>query len=387
MKSFESFPLNPENLALLQNSQNEETLLTKFLKEVRTEEHSEASLPEISHKRIGSTSTTRSIYVDSEPCTPLKLQDSDFRLLKQSLKRPVFFNILIAGDSKLGKTSFINTFLSMKFNKFSGQFVDEEIHPTLTIRHNRAMKQEKDIQVELDFIDTPGYGEFPFVDNWLNMLVEFIIQQAKLYKQEKQTKRKSKLADTRVHLCLFFLGNTRCKERDLHAMHTLQNYLPVIPVIAKADCYLPEELKNAKLEVLQQCFEALIKTFDCGQCLGARANELSKTPLSPSPPFCVFSAEAIYNHQDKAVYGRKNQSGVYNIEDLELSDFALLKKFLIGSFLPLAVTQSKALITEALRKRRLKHLKTKSKKRSNELKGKLLKSAINIVGKFVASFF
>ena len=74
---------------------------------------------------------------------------------------PLCFNILVAGDTGIGKTTFITEFLNL---------YSVTISPTRTIVHNRARRFEFEEYFILDLIDTPGYRSVKSFSTWLNML-------------------------------------------------------------------------------------------------------------------------------------------------------------------------------------------------------------------------
>jgi predicted GTPase len=74
------------------------------------------------------------------------------------------YNILVAGNTGVGKSSFIVDFLGLNL----------EPNPTRTIVHNRARRLEFEDYYLIDMIDTPGYSSLKSFEAWLNLLKAFI---------------------------------------------------------------------------------------------------------------------------------------------------------------------------------------------------------------------
>ncbi len=63
---------------------------------------------------------------------------------------------------------------------------------------------------------------------------------------EQDTKRVGPISETedpRVDLCLYFISPHRMKPADVKLITELSEKIPVIPILAKADCMTGEELK------------------------------------------------------------------------------------------------------------------------------------------------
>ena len=72
------------------------------------------------------------------------------------------------------------------------------------------------------------------------------------------------IEDRRVHLMLYFFGGAHhTTGADFTILKKFQNIVNVIPVIAKADSFKPNELLRMKLDIINTSFERGVKFFDC----------------------------------------------------------------------------------------------------------------------------
>lgn len=241
---------------------------------------------------------------------------------------------------------------------------------TRIIKHNQVKKSENNIELICDLIDTPGYGSFKDIDVWYQFIKNFIRDCAVQYHKNKKERSKNR-KDTRIHLCLYFIEGPACKESDLKIMYELQRIVNIIPILAKADSYTYDELIQAKLDIIQQLALAEIAIFDAANSLGSRANELTNCPLCPCPPFALISCiNTVEYHGDKKIYGRRYPWGICDINNPQHSDFALLNKLLISSFLSPARDATKDKTREILKlyKQEITRKKTSKSAKSDSFK-------------------
>ena len=132
------------------------------------------------------------------------------------------FNCMVIGNSGLGKTTFINSFLDLKFDRVPDLIEHYSLNPsTRAFVHNKATRTENGMQFNIDFIDTPGYGSYKSIDIWIQMMKRVINTSAYEYYAQKKKKNLSERNDTRIHLALFFVDGTRVKDVDKRAMFEL----------------------------------------------------------------------------------------------------------------------------------------------------------------------
>ena len=116
----------------------------------------------------------------------------------------------VAGESGLGKTTFINTLFSTELspNKNYNKRHQKQLDKLTEVEIIKAELEEKQFKTKLTVIDTPGFGDYVNNrDSWAP-IVDFIDDQHEAYmRQEQQPERKEKI-DLRVHACLYFIRPT-----------------------------------------------------------------------------------------------------------------------------------------------------------------------------------
>ena len=365
--------LSQENLEKIGRLPKENSIMAKFLMDNKAENseiaveiernmpfamtyyNEEARTPYL-FRRISSTSTIKSVYFNSSPGSSSSQESIGHELKALVLANPsknINYNIMILGDSGLGKTSFINTFMYFKFN-FLQKFEEatDVIPTTSEMIHKKAKRTEGSIEFNIDMIDTPGYGSYRNVQTWLKYITGYIFNKIVEYKLTH------KRVDERVHCCLFFIDSV-LKQADMVALKELQKYTAIIPVIGKADTCTVDEIKNYKKIIISQLKEAEIEYFQYGE-YGPAANNGFQSFLGECPPFCVISAASRIISDSRCLYGRKYMWGTCDINNPFHSDFPLIKKYLIGKFYYLVkhITKDK---TEILYQDWLEYKKKKEK--------------------------
>jgi septin family protein len=331
--------LTQENLEKIENLDSGQSLMSKFLQDNLRENaniseeieknmafamihYNEESNRPYLFRRISSTSTVKSIYYNSTPSSDssgLSLKSELQLMIEDKPAEKVYYNILVAGDSGLGKTSFISTYMYLKFNYFQSFQDCSDVIPTTTeIVHYKARRTEGKIDFLIDFIDTPGYGSYRDVAIWTKLVSKYLLTQIVEYKKDPQK------VDQRVHACLYFIDAV-LKQDDVKALKEINKFTTVIPVIGKADTCTVEEIKKFKKIVMGQLLEAGIEIFqpkdeDVLGCIGGY------------PPFSVISAVSRIKVGQKPSLGRIYHWGFCDINNPAHSDFPILSKMLIGKF-------------------------------------------------------
>ncbi|CAG8572294.1 943_t:CDS:2, partial [Racocetra fulgida] len=163
-------------------------------------------------------------------------------------RTPYVLNIMVVGESGLGKTTFMNTLFNTPLK--------EEIHPknpqsTQTVEISPV--HYDGVTLNLTVVDTPGFGDQLNREHNLDPIVEYIDNQFEAYHTaERSPEFRRAIPDTRIHALLYFIAPTghALKELDIKALQVLSAKVNVIPVIAKADTLTQEEKAAFKKTVL-----------------------------------------------------------------------------------------------------------------------------------------
>ena len=172
-----------------------------------------------------------------------------YQVYRRSLLRPFNFNLLVVGESGLGKSSLIN---SMFWTELLSKDEFEDLVPGV-IQSSEVSLQEGEVRLDLNILHLPGYGDN--IDNtrcW-EPIRELISAQFESYLQHETLvdRRGLTIPDTRVHACLYFISPVGhgLKPLDIEFMKTFQDSVNIIPILAKADTYTAGEQKLFKNKV------------------------------------------------------------------------------------------------------------------------------------------
>ncbi|KAK0264975.1 Septin spn4 [Friedmanniomyces endolithicus] len=254
-------------------------------------------------------------------------------------KRGAAFTIMVAGESGLGKTTFINTLFSTTIKNYADhrRRHAKQVDKTVEIEITKAELEEKFFKVRLTVIDTPGFGDYVNNrDSW-QPIIEFLDDQHESYMlQEQQPKRQDKI-DLRVHACLYFIRPTghTLKPLDIEVMKRLSSRVNLIPVIAKADTLSPHDLARFKHRMLPPQIRAVIeaqgiKIYTPPLEEDDEAGLQHARSLIAAMPFSVIGSERDVNTPDgRTVKGRQYAWGVAEVENEEHCDFKKLRAILI----------------------------------------------------------
>ncbi|GEQ69598.1 hypothetical protein JCM33374_g3270 [Metschnikowia sp. JCM 33374] len=246
------------------------------------------------------------------------------------------FTLMVAGESGLGKTTFVNTLFQTllkqhqdpetRHNKFTSA------HQTVDISIVRAILEEKNFKIRLNVIDTPGFGNnVNNVDSW-SPIIDFIDDQHDSYvKQEKQPSRSDK-KDLRVHACLYFIRPTghSLKPLDIEIMKRLSTRVNLIPVIAKSDTLAPNELELFKSRIREVIEAQDINIYTPPLDMDDPAAAEHSKQLIEAMPFAVIgSDDEVELSPGNFVRGRKYPWGVVEVENEKHCDFKKLRSLLL----------------------------------------------------------
>lgn len=285
---------------------------------------------------------------------------------KKDNRRGIRFTMLVTGPQGTGKTSFVNSLLDQNIlpHRFEANS-DKTIPKTITFSNLSAVTASKleqmfdpslanqepgiaitetsveiidedDSKILLTVIDTPGFGDnldnnicITEICNFLEQQFDFVLA------EETKVRRNPRFEDTRVHVCLYFIEPTGhgLRELDVQAMLKMSKYVNIIPVIGRADSFTKTELINFKRNINQSIERFKIPVFQF------QADESETDPeiieesryLSQLQPFAVITSDTESVIDNKKTRIRKYPWGTIDINDTNVSDFAILKSVLLGS--------------------------------------------------------
>lgn len=241
------------------------------------------------------------------------------QVYRKSVKKGFEFNLMVIGESGLGKSTFINSlFLTELYNASEFPCTHErskKSKPTTYVDANTVLLAEKGVNLRLTIIDTPGFGDSIDNSNCWQPIVEHVDAKYEEYlTAESKVNRKLPISDQRIHCCIYFVapGHT-LKSLDIECMKKLHDRVNLIPVIAKADTMTAEELKQFKATVLQVVNEHKIQIYefpdiDDDDAENNRTNVMLKSKL----PFAIVGSNTVIEQDGKVFRGRQYPWGTVN---------------------------------------------------------------------------
>ncbi|KAI4175547.1 MAG: hypothetical protein LQ343_001538 [Gyalolechia ehrenbergii] len=270
----------------------------------------------------------------SEAASPIGIANLPNQRHKIVAKRGAAFTIMVAGESGLGKTTFINTLFSTTIKNYADhrRRHAKQVDKTVEIEITKAELEEKFFKVRLTVIDTPGFGDYVNNrDSWMP-IIEFLDDQHESYMLQEQQPRRIDKIDLRVHACLYFIRPTghTLKPLDIEVMKRLSSRVNLIPVVAKADTLSPADLARFKHRIRAvieaqgiRIYQPPLEEDDEGAAQHAKS-------LISAMPFAVIGSEKDVKAPDgKVLKGRQYAWGVAEVENEDHCDFKKLRSTLI----------------------------------------------------------
>ncbi|RNA08906.1 septin-7-like isoform X5 [Brachionus plicatilis] len=255
------------------------------------------------------------------------------QVYRKSVKKGFEFNLMVIGESGLGKSTFINSlFLAELYNTEDFPNTFERRRKTLFIDSTSVLLNEKGVNLRLSIIDTPGFGESIDNSNCWQPIIDFVDSKYEEFlNAESKINRKLPILDNRVHCCLHFIapGHT-LKTLDIEVMKKLHDRVNLIPVIAKADTMTPEEIKTFKTNVLNVINDHNIQIYEFPDIEDDELeNNRSNSALKSKIPFAIVGSNTVIENEGKPFRGRQYPWGCVNVDDLSHCDFMALRTMLI----------------------------------------------------------
>ncbi|KAK4685583.1 septin 3/9/12, partial [Tremellales sp. Uapishka_1] len=318
------------------------------------------------------------------------------------LKRGFQFNVIVVGQTGLGKSTLINTLFASHLVDSKGRTQPEDQGRSTTEIHSQShggllckanvlpsdimvVIVENGVRLRLNIVDTPGYGDLINNEGCWDPIIKYVRakptsgcheeahptlamqikdQHSSFLRKELTAMRDRYIPDTRIHCCLFFINPTghTLKPIDLVVLKKLAEVVNVVPVIAKADSLTLEERALFKQRVVAELQHNNIRLYP----FDAEENDDEEIQLNERirdmVPFAVVGSERNVVIDGKSVRGRKNRWGTINVEDEKHCEFVYLRNFLTRTHLQDLIETTAQIHYETFRSKQLLALKESSAK-------------------------
>uniref|UniRef100_A0A667Z712 Septin n=1 Tax=Myripristis murdjan TaxID=586833 RepID=A0A667Z712_9TELE len=259
------------------------------------------------------------------------------QMRRKTMKAGFEFNIMVVGQSGLGKSTLVNTLFKSKVSRKScTPNYEEKISKTVKLQSVSHVIEEKGVKMKLTVIDTPGFGDQINNENCWEPIVKYVNEQYEKYlKEELHVNRKRRIPDTRVHCCIYFLPATGhwLRPIDIEFMKRLGKIVSIVPVIAKADTLTIEERLEFKQRIRQDLAANGIRVYPQKEYDEDAEDRIVNDRIRESIPFAVVGTDKEHQVNGNKVLGRKTKWGIIEVENAAHCEFANLRDLLIRSHL------------------------------------------------------
>jgi len=277
------------------------------------------------------------------------------------LKRGFQFNVILVGQTGLGKSTLINTIFASHLVESKGRLAaDEPVRQTTEIQAVSHVIVENGVKLRLNIVDTPGYGDQINNEGCWDPIIRYIKDQHSNYLRKELTAIRDRfIQDTRIHCCLYFVNPTGHGLRpvDVIVMKKLSEVVNVVPVIAKADSLTTEERLRFKAKIREELVYHNIRLYPFDTDEDDQEEVQLNATIRDIIPFAVVGSENNVIIDGRSVRGRKNRWGVVNVEDPNHCEFMHLRNFLTRSHLQDLIETTAQIHYEAFRSKQLIALK------------------------------
>ncbi|XP_045073184.1 septin-9-like isoform X2 [Coregonus clupeaformis] len=279
------------------------------------------------------------------------------QMRRKAMKQGFELNIMIVGQSGLGKSTLMNTLFKSKVSRKSVVSTPEERIPkTIEIKSISHDIEEKGVRMKLTVIDTPGFGDHINNENCWQPIMKFINDQYEQYLQEEiNINRKKRIPDSRVHCCMYFIPPTgHClRPLDVEFMSRLSKVVNIVPVIAKADTLTLEERDFFKQTIREELRANGIDVYPQKEFDEDADDRMTNDKIREMIPFAVVGSDQEYQVNGKKLLGRKTKWGTIEVENIAHCEFAYLRDLLIRTHMQNIKDITSSIHYEVYRVRRL----------------------------------
>uniref|UniRef100_A0A8C5QTP6 Septin-type G domain-containing protein n=1 Tax=Leptobrachium leishanense TaxID=445787 RepID=A0A8C5QTP6_9ANUR len=253
------------------------------------------------------------------------------QMRRKAMKNGFEFNIMVVGQSGLGKSTLVNTLFKSKVIR---KPPDSGIPRTLELNAVSQVIDERGVEMRLTVIDTPGFGDQINNQNCWEPVIKYIHEQYEKYlREEILVNRKRRIPDSRIHSCIYFIPPTGhwLRPLDLEFMKRLGRIVNVVPVIAKADTLTLEEREEFKQRIRKDLQAHGISVYPQPELDEDPGDTLLNDKIREKIPFAVVGTDEEHQINGKKILGRKTKWGIIEVENATHCEFADLRDLLIRS--------------------------------------------------------
>ncbi|KAG8433413.1 hypothetical protein GDO86_017622 [Hymenochirus boettgeri] len=251
------------------------------------------------------------------------------QMRRKAMKNGFEFNIMVVGQSGLGKSTLVNTLFKSKVIRKSPGGV---IPKTVELNAVSQVIKEKGVEMRLTVIDTPGFGDQINNQNCWEPIIKYIHEQYEKYlREEILINRKRRIPDSRIHSCIYFIPPTGhwLRPLDLEFMKRLGRIVNVVPVIAKADTLTLEEREEFKQRIRKDLQTHGISVYPQPELDDDPRDALLNDKIREKIPFAVVGTDEEHQLNGRKVLGRKTKWGIIEVENPSHCEFSNLRDLLI----------------------------------------------------------
>ncbi|XP_041672920.1 neuronal-specific septin-3-like isoform X2 [Cheilinus undulatus] len=279
------------------------------------------------------------------------------QMRRKAMKQGFELNIMVVGQSGLGKSTLMNTLFKSKVSRKSVlAMAQEKIPKTVEIKSISHDIEEKGVRMKLTVIDTPGFGDQINNENCWQPIMKFINDQYEAYLQEEiNINRKKRIPDSRVHCCIYFIPPTgHClRPLDVEFMRRLSKVVNIVPVIAKADTLTLEERDFFKKKIREELRANGIDVYPQKEFDEDAEDRMINEKIREMIPFAVVGSDQEYQVNGRRLLGRKTKWGTIEVENIAHCEFAYLRDLLIRTHMQNIKDITSSIHYEMYRVRRL----------------------------------
>ncbi|XP_003384519.1 PREDICTED: neuronal-specific septin-3-like [Amphimedon queenslandica] len=290
------------------------------------------------------------------------------QIRKKSLKKGFEFNLIVVGESGLGKSTLVNTLFKSKISRTSCTPGPHIIPKTTEVNSVSHVIEEQNVRLKLTITDTPGFGDQINNDKCWAPILEYVNDQfAQYLHEEVNIVRKRIIPDTRVHCCLYFIPPTgHClRPIDIEFMKRLDEFVNIVPVIAKSDTLTIEERDAFKARIREDLTFHNIRIYPSGYNYDDEEESAINNKIEQFIPFAVIGSDKEMSVGGKRVLGRQTKWGFVEVENKKHCEFAQVRDMLIKTHMQDLKETTDKVHYENYRQRRLRESKAAPMGESN----------------------